>query len=66
MLRVSCNGWCFWEHLFGALVAVQVEVSGQEGAYLERPFPNGIYRRAVDLLKEERWDEAEALTAPTL
>ena len=51
------NGWCYREHIFGILVAVQVWHDGQ---YHSRPHPRLLFEEVHRMIRKDRWNSAAA------
>ena len=59
-IRQNYNGYCFREHIFGILVAVQVQY---EGRYFKRPLPKSLYE-TVQPIYENDSKRAKTLCEP--
>ena len=59
-IRQNYNGYCFREHIFGILVAVQVQY---EGRYFKRPLPKSLYE-TVQPIYENDSKRARTLCEP--
>ena len=61
-IRGRINGWCFREHIFGAVVNVQTP--GGNGEYYPRPEPQPLFAMASWLYREGRNEDAKQLCLP--
>ena len=50
------NGYCYREHIFGILVAVQVRHS--DGQYYSRPHPKALFQSVSRLVQDDKWCKA--------